>query len=248
MAEQEETQEEKFDFTSEGESQRYISLAQARLLAMQTARETPGNYGRRFSAMPMVFTVTESGEDEDYYTVILSFRPEAGFNGTPGREQFFISKEGDVALRQVLDPPRGRLRRRLLIIAGIAAVIVAAALVASMIFGSKPGPFGGPSSVPPTAVPNATSTANPTAVPTSIDDFTAEGEALAPRKARPRQRVERSSIQNRTSLKLVSSSRLVETPPPHPEIAARPPRLQSHQRSSAFLRRGPWPRPGTRTP
>ena len=47
MAE-EDKQVEKFDFTAEGEALGYISLAQARLLAMQTARETPGNYGRRF--------------------------------------------------------------------------------------------------------------------------------------------------------------------------------------------------------
>ena len=41
-----EKEEEKFDFSPEGEAVGYISLAQARLLAMQTARETPGNYGQ----------------------------------------------------------------------------------------------------------------------------------------------------------------------------------------------------------
>lgn len=36
----------------------------------------------------MVFDLSESVEDEDYYTVTLSFRPELGFTGTPGQEQF----------------------------------------------------------------------------------------------------------------------------------------------------------------
>ena len=40
MTEEEDKQEEKFDFTSEGEALGYISLEQARLLAMQTARTT----------------------------------------------------------------------------------------------------------------------------------------------------------------------------------------------------------------
>ena len=42
----EKQEEEKFDFTLEGEAVGYISLDQARLLAMQTASDTPGNYGR----------------------------------------------------------------------------------------------------------------------------------------------------------------------------------------------------------
>ena len=41
-------EEEKFDFTPEGEALGYISLAQARVLAMSTAQEIPGNYGRRY--------------------------------------------------------------------------------------------------------------------------------------------------------------------------------------------------------
>ena len=55
--------EEKFEFTAEGEALGYISLAQARLLAMQTARETPGDYGDLFSGIPMVFAIVESEAD-----------------------------------------------------------------------------------------------------------------------------------------------------------------------------------------
>ncbi len=67
--------EDTFGFESSGEALGYISLPQARLLAMQTARETSGDYGRRFSGVPMAFEVTEGEEDEDYYTVTLSVRP-----------------------------------------------------------------------------------------------------------------------------------------------------------------------------
>ena len=66
-------------------------MAQARLLAMQTARETPGNYGSEYDNVSMVFTVTESGQDEDFYNVTMSFRPEGAFTGTSGPEQFFIA-------------------------------------------------------------------------------------------------------------------------------------------------------------
>ena len=48
MAEDQGKEEEKFDFTGEGEAVGYISLEQARVLAMQTAGETPGEYGSQY--------------------------------------------------------------------------------------------------------------------------------------------------------------------------------------------------------
>ena len=50
-------EEDKFEFTPEGEAVAYISLDQARVLAMRTAREAPGGYGRRFRNVPMAFEV-----------------------------------------------------------------------------------------------------------------------------------------------------------------------------------------------
>ena len=44
MAEDQSKEEEKFDFTDEGEAVGYISLEQARVLAMQT----PGEYGSQY--------------------------------------------------------------------------------------------------------------------------------------------------------------------------------------------------------
>jgi sugar lactone lactonase YvrE len=90
------------DFTPEGEARGYISLDQAKVLAMRVARDEPGVYGK----VRMAFLVAEAVETEDYYVVTLSFRPEGDFVGSPGREQFYIEKEGAVAIRQVLGRPR----------------------------------------------------------------------------------------------------------------------------------------------
>ena len=49
-----EGKEDKFDFTGEGEA-KYIGLDEARILTIQAANETPGDYGRRFSRVRMAF-------------------------------------------------------------------------------------------------------------------------------------------------------------------------------------------------
>jgi hypothetical protein len=108
MAEDQHEEEEKFDFTGEGEAVNYISLEQARVLAMQAARENPGEYGGQYQTISMAFEVVQANEGEDYYDVTLSFRPQNDFSGRPGQEQFFIEKEGTVAHRQVLSVPRRR--------------------------------------------------------------------------------------------------------------------------------------------
>ena len=72
MAEDQGKEEEKFDFTGEGEAVDYISLAQAGVLAMQTARETPGEYGRQYQDISMAFEVSTGQDTEDYedfYTI-----------------------------------------------------------------------------------------------------------------------------------------------------------------------------------
>ena len=69
MAEDQGKEEEKFDFTGEGEAVGYISLEQARVLAMQTARETPGEYGSQYHDISMAFEVVQANEGEDYYDV-----------------------------------------------------------------------------------------------------------------------------------------------------------------------------------
>ena len=62
--------EEKLDFDSAGQAFGYISLDQARVLAMRTARDTPGEYGRRLTDVSMAFEVVEEEETEDHYETI----------------------------------------------------------------------------------------------------------------------------------------------------------------------------------
>ena len=96
-------EEEKFDFTDEGEG--YISLDEARVLAMRTAVETPGDYGNQYQGVAMFFEVSSLEETEDFYEVTLSFRPQGNFDGTPGQEQFVVGKEGVISIRQVQSFP-----------------------------------------------------------------------------------------------------------------------------------------------
>jgi len=103
MAEDQGKEVEKFDFTSEGEG--YISLDEARILAMQTAVALPGDYARDFPMVTMVFSVMESSETDDHYIVKLTVRPQGNFDGTPGQEEFVVGKNGTIALRQVLSFP-----------------------------------------------------------------------------------------------------------------------------------------------
>ena len=64
MAEEGKKEEEKFELDSAGQALVYISLDQARVLAMRTARETPGDYGRRFRDVLMAFEVAEEEDSE----------------------------------------------------------------------------------------------------------------------------------------------------------------------------------------
>ena len=48
---------------------------------------------------PIAFEVISEEDPEYHYVVTLSFRPQGDFEGTPGQEQFFMKKEGTVAVR-----------------------------------------------------------------------------------------------------------------------------------------------------
>jgi hypothetical protein len=159
VAEDQASKEGTVDFEAAGGARRCDSLEQARLLAMETARDNPANYGRRFAAARMVFQAVEQEEGEDYYFVTLSFRPEGDFRGTPGQEQFVIEKEGVVAGRQVLGLPSGAGKRRFLwrrLAIGGAAVVAAAAVGAAFAAGiwgggevePKPAPAPAPHVAP----------------------------------------------------------------------------------------------------
>ena len=107
MAEEEGKQEEKFDFTAEGEALGYISLAQARVLAIRHARDNPEFYGERYSGIRLVWEVTSEEDWDDFYEIRLSFRPAGRFRGEPGVEQLIIDKTGNIEIRQMQDEPTG---------------------------------------------------------------------------------------------------------------------------------------------
>lgn len=185
--EEEGKQEDKFEFTPEGEVFGYISSDQAEVLAMRTARETPGAYGAAYENVPMAFEVVESEETEDHYRITLAFRPEGAFDGAPGREQFVIEKEGNLAVRQVLSLPQRGGRRFPTVPIAIGLVVVVAAVVGGVfaVVGGGSGestpvaavlPTGTPERPAPTTTPTATivsavvaaATSTPTPTPTTI--------------------------------------------------------------------------------
>jgi hypothetical protein len=188
VAEDQGKEEEKFDFTSEGEG--YISLDEARVLALQTASSAPGDYGRSFRGVTMVFEVSSLEETDDFYEVTLSFRPQGNFDGTPGQEQFVVGKEGTVAVRQVLSHPTqtsassaGTAGNRGgfpilpvaigLVIVGIIAAVGAVVVLMSSGGDSVPIAAVLPTETPaPTQPPAPTETLAPTETPAATPTFT----------------------------------------------------------------------------
>ena len=141
MLEEEGKKEDQFGFTAEGERLGYISLDQARVLAMEHARDNREFYGRRYANRELVWEVASQEESEDYYDIRLSFRPAEGFRGEPGVELFTIDKAGPIRLRQVLQEPRPKTRFwPAYAAAGVLAVAgaVVAGLFAAGVFSPSP--------------------------------------------------------------------------------------------------------------
>jgi len=107
----EDKKEDSFEFDSAGEAAGYISMAQARVRAMRTARDEPGNYGVDFVGVPMVFEVEDakqdSHDDGGLFHIKLSYRPEGNFQGQSGIEEFILTDVGEMEIRQVLSWPVG---------------------------------------------------------------------------------------------------------------------------------------------
>ncbi len=180
MAQNGDDKEDKFDaFTAEGEALGYISLEQARVLAMQHARDNRDFYGPAYSRINLVWEVIGQEEGEDYYDIRLSFRPAGRFRGEQGVEQFIIEKTGSIEIRQILDEPTGlgQSRRgmpRWLLPSAVALIVVAGVAVAAVFgLGVFDGNEGDKSSQglvdgsTPTSVPTATAT--PTPIPQQPD-------------------------------------------------------------------------------
>ena len=92
-----EEEEQQLKFTPEGEDVGYISLDEARVLALRTASEDTDFYGPAYSDQGLVHEELDAAEGDDYYRVRLSYRPVGDFRGTPGVELFTIDKVGTAA-------------------------------------------------------------------------------------------------------------------------------------------------------
>ncbi|MFP6868479.1 MAG: hypothetical protein VCE91_03880, partial [Nitrospinota bacterium] len=161
--------------------------AEARVLAMQTASSVPGDYGRSFRGVAMVFEVVESGEDDDYYNITLSFRPQGSFDGTPGQEQFVIGKDGTIAVRQVLSSIVREGGGFPVIPVAIGLVVVGIIAVVGAVFALS---GSGGDSVPiavvvPTAVPTPTETPAPIQPTVAIEKTFEAGVSVGVVKATP---------------------------------------------------------------
>ena len=163
----------------------YISLEQARLVAIQHALDTPDFHGSQYSEIQLAWGVTEAHEGEDFYYITLSFRPSGRFSGDPGVEQFTIDKLGQIQLRQLVsellpksetgvpnETPQRHMPffRWIIGLAGVAAVVAAIVVVAIAIQPSLNDPAAPLLKPTPTFPPTPTLTVPPTtpAAPTPV--------------------------------------------------------------------------------
>jgi hypothetical protein len=93
VAEDKNNEEEKFDFTPEGEVLDYISLQQAVLLSRRQARESDERYKERLGWEEIVWAELRSETvGEDYYRIVLQFRrPTRGILEEQTGEEEFLS-------------------------------------------------------------------------------------------------------------------------------------------------------------
>ncbi len=67
MAQEEEKKdEEKFEFDAAGQALEYISLDQARVLAIEHARDNRDFYGRRYANRDLIWEEIAADESDDY--------------------------------------------------------------------------------------------------------------------------------------------------------------------------------------
>ena len=133
MAEDPGKKDEKFDLSPELEG--YISLDEARVLALQHARDNREVYGP-YAEVELVFEVVDAGETEDFYEVTLSYLPPGNFQA-PGTERITINKAGPIELRQVLSQPVPARRTGVLIASAAVVVVAVIAVVVVIATGSE---------------------------------------------------------------------------------------------------------------
>ena len=140
VGKEDEAQEDNFEFDSAGQVMGYISLDQARVLALRYARDNQDFYGSRYARRELAWEEISAEEGEDYYRVRLSFRPAQRFLGEAGAELLTIDKTGSVELRRILSRPRETRRALALGLAAAGLAVVAGAAIAVFLSVSNPPP------------------------------------------------------------------------------------------------------------
>lgn len=162
MAE-EDGKKDEFEFSPSGESLDYISIDQARVLAIQHAQENTDFYGSELASSRLVWEVISQEETDDFYDIQLSFRPGGRFRGSPGFEHFTIDKIGVVQVRQVVSEPLRQTPRKLPYplaggVVGIVALVAAAwAFDLPPVFDDVDDPTQTPVNTPPPVKPTVSS-------------------------------------------------------------------------------------------
>ena len=137
--------EDEFDFTDAGEALGYISLEQARVLAIEYSRDHADFYGPSYVGVRLAWEVISAEEGEDYYDIRLSFRPSGRYRGEPGEDQLIFEKTGELRVRQILDEPSelGQPARRGLpvVLLALAGVVLVAVVAGGVVFAA--GGFSG---------------------------------------------------------------------------------------------------------
>jgi len=83
----------------------FISLEQAREVALGHSRDNRDIYGRRYRKQELAWRVLSEDEREDAYYVRLSYQPARRFRGESGVEEFTISRTGSVQSRRIVSQP-----------------------------------------------------------------------------------------------------------------------------------------------
>ena len=83
----------------------FVSLEQAREVALGHARDNRDVYDRRYRRQELAWRVLSEDEREEAYYVRLSYQPARGFLGEPGVEEFTISRSGSVQSRRIVSQP-----------------------------------------------------------------------------------------------------------------------------------------------
>ena len=132
MAEDQNSQEE-----DQPESQRpgsageFISLDQARSIALDQARENRDFYGRRYARQDLAWEVVSQEERAEAYAIRLTYQPARGFRGEAGVEEFTIDRQGSLQSRRIVSEPvrRGGFLGCGLLAAGLSLSVLVLATV-----------------------------------------------------------------------------------------------------------------------